>query len=225
MNIHRFESIPFEIDIPYMLEKMNIIRENKRTDEIVGQLLEGAQIAVPKAIYGQALIQKRGEDYLVADEIRFNSRILRINTQKTDWLYPYLATAGRELEAWSERFSSPMERYVASLIEEEACRKAMTTVFQTIDTPHELQFPSSMNPGSLEDWPLSEQRNLFKLLKDSHGTIGIELLDSLFMKPAKSVSGIRFSGIHAYTNCQICTRHQCDGRMEPYDPDAERRYQ
>ena len=225
MKLHLLDSIPFEIDMPSMLKKMNIESENKRRDEIVAHLLEGATIAVPKAVYGEASIQERGVDHLVAEGIRFNSRVLRINTQKTDWLYPYLATAGRELEAWSESFSSPMERYVASLIEEEACRRAMGHVFQIIDTSHELQFPSSMNPGSLEDWPLEEQHNLFLLLEDSHRAIGVELTESLFMKPTKTVSGIRFSGTHAYTNCQICTRKQCDGRMEPYDPDAERRYQ
>ena len=224
MKIHLFERVPFEIDIPKMLKKMNLKRDHPGTDQIIKQLQEGARIAAPKAVYGEARIQERGEETLLAEGIRFRSRMLMINTQKTEWLFPYLATCGSELEEWREAQSSPLEQYVASLVEEEACRNAMMFLFKVIDDTHQLQFSSSMNPGSLDDWPLSEQRQLFQLLEDSHKALGIQLLDSLLMKPAKSVSGVRFSGTHAYTNCQVCSRQSCPGRMEPYDPEARKRY-
>ena len=82
-----------------------------------------------------------------------------------------------------------------------------------------------MNPGSLADWPLEEQRHLFRLLGEPRKAIGVELTESFLMVPIKSVSGLRFpSGAH-YENCQLCPRDPCPGRRAPYDPDLyERRY-
>ena len=224
MKIHVLDTINFEINIDTMLEKMNLDREKQQTEQIVKKLLEGAELAAPKALYGEAEIQERGEESLTAEGICFTSRVLQVNTKDTGWLFPFLATCGRELEAWSEAQESPLERYVASLVEEEACFRAMEKVFETIDSTHNLLNPSAMNPGSLEDWPLSEQHRLFQLFQDSHKAIGIQLMDSLLMKPAKSMSGIRFSSTHSYTNCQLCSRNPCPGRLEPYDPECEERY-
>jgi len=46
-----------------------------------------------------------------------------------------------------------------------------------------------MNPGSLEDWPLTEQRVLFALLGDPQAAIGVRLTDSLLMcRPRRSLA-------------------------------------
>ena len=45
-----------------------------------------------------------------------------------------------------------------------------------------------MNPGSLADWPMREQRPLFGLLGDTDAAIGVELMESYLMRPTKSVS-------------------------------------
>ncbi len=47
-------------------------------------------------------------------------------------------------------------------------------------------------PGSLADWPIREQRPLFKILGDPQAAIGVTLTDSFLMIPNKTVSGVRF---------------------------------
>ena len=75
-----------------------------------------------------------------------------------------------------------------------------------------------MNPGSLADWPLREQRTLFALLGDVHGAIGVELTPSLLMTPTKSVSGILFPTAETFASCQLCPREECPNRRAVYDP-------
>lgn len=64
------------------------------------------------------------------------------------------------------------------------------------------------------DWPITDQRNLFKLF-DSYA-IGIELLDSCLMRPRKSISGV--FGIYddirkAPCNpCLDCSKKACNAR-------------
>lgn len=74
-----------------------------------------------------------------------------------------------------------------------------------------------MNPGSLEDWPLREQHNLFSLLGDSCEAIGVRLTKSAMMVPLKSMSGIEFESGEKFFNCQLCPREKCPGRRAPYD--------
>ena len=82
-----------------------------------------------------------------------------------------------------------------------------------------------MNPGSLADWPLEQQAELFEVLGDVRGAVGVELTESCLMIPIKSVSGIRFSTEVQFENCQLCPRDVCPGRRAPYDPELhERKY-
>jgi hypothetical protein len=82
---------------------------------------------------------------------------------------------------------------------------------------HRLEKTATMAPGSLSEWPLSQQRSLFACLGDPEGEIGVHLSDSLLMVPAKSVSGIRFPTTESFVSCQLCSRENCPGRRAPYD--------
>ena len=75
-----------------------------------------------------------------------------------------------------------------------------------------------MNPGSLADWPLSEQRVLFALLGDTQDAIGVQLTSSLLMVPTKSVSGIIYPTAETFASCQLCPRRGCPNRRAAYDP-------
>ena len=82
-----------------------------------------------------------------------------------------------------------------------------------------------MNPGSLTDWPLREQRPLFALLGDVRSAIGVELTDTLLMVPRKSVSGIVFVAEETFASCQLCPRYDCPNRRAPYEAGLfERKY-
>ena len=64
------------------------------------------------------------------------------------------------------------------------------------------------------DWPVTEQKNLFKLFNPD--VIGIELLDSCLMVPRKSISGV--FGIYndiqkaPYNPCLDCSKKSCNTR-------------
>ncbi len=75
-----------------------------------------------------------------------------------------------------------------------------------------------MNPGSLDDWPLAEQRQLFSVFGDVKKLIGVELTDSFLMVPIKSVSGVVFPTEHRFESCQLCQREGCPNRRAKYDP-------
>jgi hypothetical protein len=81
-----------------------------------------------------------------------------------------------------------------------------------------------MNPGSLENWPISEQKPLFSLFGDVEKLIGVRLSDSFLMFPIKSVSGIYFPTESSFASCQLCPREKCPNRRAKYDPELKEKY-
>jgi hypothetical protein len=72
-----------------------------------------------------------------------------------------------------------------------------------------------MNPGALLDWPLTEQRLLFKVLGTAPADIGITLTDSYLLLPLKYISGIYFDSAKDFCNGQLCHREACPIRRTP----------
>lgn len=108
--------------------------------------------------------------------------------------------------------------YWAGAIKEAAVRCAITAMGSHLEEHYHPGKTSQQNPGSLEDFPLAEQRALFDLLGDTRTPVGVTLLPSLMMSPTHSVSGIIFPTTEDFQSCLLCPREKCPGRRAPYDP-------
>lgn len=75
---------------------------------------------------------------------------------------------------------------------------------------------AQMNPGSVVDWSIQEQRKLFAIIGNVQDLIGAELTDSSLILPLKSISGIWFPSDN-YENCMLCSK-ECPNRKAVYDP-------
>jgi hypothetical protein len=75
---------------------------------------------------------------------------------------------------------------------------------------------ANMSPGSLEDWPITEQTKLFSIFGDTERRVGVRLTDSLLMVPRKSISGILFPSEEGFVACRLCDRERCPSRKVPW---------
>lgn len=218
MPIKILDKIPFEANINSLYRKLHI-QEGTEESTRVQQLLKEAQgIGRPKVLYKVAFVESKGDDFVVIDGIRFQSRIMRVNLDQVYRVFPFIATSGRELDEWSDGLTDVLENYWAGTIKEAALASAARVFESELRDQFNLGHLASMNPGSLEDWPIDEQKPLFELLGDPIKSIGVELTDSYLMVPIKSISGIKFPTEARYENCQLCQRENCPGRRAPYDP-------
>lgn len=175
----------------------------------------GEAVARPKALYRTIYIEARGEDYVAADGIRLTSKLLATNLADSEKFYAYLATSGTEVADWAGKFTDLLDTYVADVIQDMARLTALNTLIGKIGDTYGLGNASSMNPGSLADWPIGEQKQLFALFGDSYRSIGVSLTSSMLMKPIKTISGICFATAHSFENCQLCPREKCPKRRAP----------
>jgi hypothetical protein len=223
MNPMIFDTIPWQLDPADVLSKVRMDPADNEADD-VRRLLDAAHaIGRPKALYKEGFVDSRTDDTVVIDGVTFTSRVLRVNLDNAHRVFAYLATCGTELEAWARSLDDLLEKYWADAIMELALRKALHFLNAKIDQVMPRSKTSVMNPGSLHDWPITQQRPLFALAGSGAATAGITLTESLLMVPAKSVSGIRFPTETSFESCQLCPRKDCPNRRALYDRELYQR--
>lgn len=206
-----------QIDFEELIVKLHMANNSTYIAKIREMVTEAQLLGRPKAVYGSAYIESKGDNSVIIDGVKFTSRVLRVNMEETFQAFPFVVTCGTELEDWSQRFGDYFESYCADAIKEMVLRAARQEFDSYVDQRHALGHAVNMNPGSLADWPISEQNPLFQLLGNVRELIGVQLLDSCLMFPMKTVSGIRFPKAGTFESCQLCSREQCPGRKAPYD--------
>ena len=201
------------------LSSMVHIRANQ-SDHLqeLEQLVNIAQvIGKPKGMYKVGYVESKSNDSVVVDGIVFKSRVLRVNLEQVYKVFPFIVTCGTELEEWARSKDDLLHRFWAESINEMALHSVLQFLENYLLDQYPFEHISMMNPGSLEDWSLQEQRGLFALLGNPDTAIGVRLTDSLLMVPTKSVSGVWFPSEASFENCQLCPRENCPGRRAIYN--------
>ena len=226
MNSIILSDIPFSPDPSALLKQLRVAADSDEADAVRQLASQAGAVARPRALYGLAFVDSVSDDTITVDGVTFKSRVLRVNLDGARKVYPFVATCGMELETWADSISDPLERYCAEALKQMALGAAIAAMGRHLDTLYSPGDTSMMNPGSLADWPLAEQRKLFAVCGDPKAAIGVTLTNSLLMVPTKSVSGIRFAAQEHFESCALCPRPDCPGRRAPYDQALfERKYQ
>jgi hypothetical protein len=219
------ENIPFKVTVQDVLQTMQMKRSNPSVEKTISELLEQAEpIANPKALYRAAFVDITGADEVTIDGSVFKGSVLRMNLEKAGRVFPYVVTAGRELDAIKVPKSDMMASFCYDAVREHILEQAFRYMESRLTELYALGSMAHMSPGSLAEWPISEQKRLFDLFGDVEELIGVRLTPSMLMDPVKSVSGIYFPTEVGFESCMLCTRHPCSKRRAPYDSEMAKRY-
>ena len=213
-------TIPPELPIDTVLSELHMDRKHKLFNRISTICESAARAAKPVAIYS-AFTPEIRDNAIFINGILFKEPFVHKMLAGNDIVIPYVATCGPELEEWSQTYHDMFDKFAADAIKEcylDAVRDSLLSEVQEKYFDPEKSI-SRINPGSLNEWPITGQIPLFKALGGVTGDIGVELKDSLLMVPVKSVSGIIFQTDTPYHNCQLCPRANCPGRTAPYEGD------
>ncbi|GAB6154445.1 vitamin B12 dependent-methionine synthase activation domain-containing protein [Desulfosporosinus burensis] len=206
-------NIQCKIDLVKLQEKLHIKENSSFLSELLEMAAEAQLIAKPKVIFKRSFVEAKGDNFVVIDGIKFTSRILRVNLDDSSMVFPYIVTCGTELEVWSKRFKDDyFQSYCVDTIKEMVLKNARQEFEAFLDREFSLGHASNMYPGSLQDWPITEQKPLFDLLDNVEELIGVQLTNSYLLLPIKTVSGIRFPKESTFESCQLCPRENCPSR-------------
>ena len=218
--MEKFERISFDIDTG----EINDVLRARDWAQIQTFLEVAKPLVSAQAAFRVCYIDEKLEDAVIIDGIRFNSRILRKNLEKVGRVFPHVITIGSRLEQRADASKDLLEKYYLDQIGNIALSKARKHLEDYLRSKFALDGLSYMSPGSLEDWPIEEQRPLFSILKGGEVSLGVELTQFLLMIPRKSVSGIYFPTEVTFYSCQLCPRQPCEGRKARFDENLAKEY-
>jgi len=220
------DSIPIRLDPEQVLKRLPLRNESKHIENSIQELIGVVcPVARPKAIYEVSYVENKDGDSLDISGISFTSRVLRVNLDKIERVFPYVATCGCEIEDISVPPDDLIKSYCLDIIKDIVLGSAISYLKDYLTANYALEQVSHMNPGSLDDWPVAQQKELFSIFGNVEELIGVKLADNFLMWPLKSVSGIYFPTQIKFESCQLCPREACSGRRAPYDPDLVGRYE
>ena len=221
--MEKIEHIPVNLEIEDVKGGLRL-KSTGNMDQVRGILEIANSLFTAKAVYKVSYIDDKLEDAVVIDGTRFTSRVLRKNMDNVGRVFPYVITLGPGLEERANACKDLLEQYYLDVIGNIALREARKYLEEQLRVRFALDDMSYMAPGSLEDWPIEEQRRLFSILDNVEASIGVSLSESLLMIPKKSVSGIYFPTEVTFYSCQLCPRDQCQGRKARYSVELAREY-
>jgi hypothetical protein len=221
-----FNKIPVDLKADQILKQMRLHGDPKRFEEIIRELIATVTpIARPKALYKVSCIEKKETDSLEIDGVKFSSRLLRDNLDQVESVFVGLATCGTEVDAIELPAGDVMKRYCLDAIKLALVVSASTYLQNHLAGKFGLGELSTLNPGELKQFPIEMQKNLFEILGDVEGMIGVKLTQNCALVPTKSRSGIFFSKETQFISCRMCLMKRCQARRAAYDPELAKQYQ
>lgn len=219
MDKHLKNDIPIRLDAKSLYHDLRKNRHDTDEDYLVFARMteEAERVARPQFVFGAASVEKKGNDAVFIEKHIVNASLVRQNLETVHRVFPYVATCGMEIEKWAKPFTDFVERYWAEAIKNCVLDQCVQVMRETIKKQYHISEPlAQMNPGSIPQWPLTEQRLIFDLFSDELTKMKVSLTESFLMIPSKSVSGFYFLSEHGFENCQLCPILRCPNRRAPF---------
>jgi hypothetical protein len=182
-------------------------------DELIGIIQE---LIHPRGAYDVAFVGAKREDTVEVGGMTFESPLLSEKVGGANKVFPYIITVGSELEQAAAAQDDLLKQYYLEEIANIVLEQAAAWLAAHLEARYGVTGLSNLSPGSLVDWPITEQTKLFSIFGDTERLIGVRLTESMLMIPRKSISGILFPSGEGFVACQLCDREKCQGRKAPY---------
>jgi len=149
---------PIPIDL-----NLDMVQTKLRTpdrDSVVKLMQEALALAEARAVATVAYVEEKGDDQVLIGGQRFKSRVLRKNLDDIGRVFPAVVTIGSRLEERATRSADILTQYYLDMIGNLILAEARSQLIQSLCRRFAIDRLSWMSPGSLEDWPIEEQRPL-----------------------------------------------------------------
>jgi len=217
--------IPFKLDSESISKRLRLGKNGNRLEGMARELADMARnAACPKAVYQISHSRVIDSATVDIDGVRFTSRVLSKNLRDQDTVYPFIATAGKELDELPVPPRDMMRQFCLDTIKTVILVSAVDYLADYLKEKYAIPQAALMNPGEIEDWPITQQKPLFALFGGAEKGIGVSLSSGGVMKPIKSRSGILFPNETGFLSCRLCTQLKCPGRRAAYDPELAKEY-
>jgi hypothetical protein len=219
------DQIPVNLDTAAVLKQMHVHGDTRRYETYIQEMIAlVTPVARPKIMYRACCVEKREAEYVIIDGVRFDGRLISDTLDGIDTVFVCVGTCGKEVDAIELPASEVMKRYCLDQIKMALVFTATVYFEKYLKEHYPLKELSRLSPGEIKAFPSSQHRNIFAILGDVEGKIGLKLTENCALVPTKSHSGVYFSKDTQFISCKMCTQKRCPGRRAPYDPELAKPY-
>ncbi len=211
--------IPFSLDIDSLMTQSLAAAESDDAWELRHLVDLATKRGRPKAAYAEVFVEGRDSDRVRLGDIWFTSRALSRHLESVERVFAFVATCGRELDDVFSGRDDMMQAFRWDLIKTALLHAAEAHVHAYLHRTYALAKTATMRPGSADQavWPIEQQQQLFALIGDVTGGIGVTLTPSSLMIPDKSTSGVLFPTERDFRSCELCHREKCPSRRAAFN--------
>ncbi|MBF7096843.1 hypothetical protein [Alkalibacter mobilis] len=205
------DRIPLKFDLDKALE-INRIRKNSGFEKEFVKVLKIAEEKLScKAVLRWADVGEIKNGTVQINDVVFNSKVMADNLKNIDKVFLYVLTIGDELDN-EDRIE---EAVIKDMVKGTALYQGMRYMEDYLKEKFGFESFAYMNPGSLPDWPIKNNVDLFKLIGNVEEA-GARLNEHHYIIPWNASSGIIFENGEGYLNCTLC-KNKCIKRRAPFD--------
>jgi len=217
VQVKIIQNIPVKLDADELVKGLRIRRNVDYIRDKLGSLIETiSPVMNPKAIYSVSFVDRIEGDSVMIGESVFTSSVVRMNLEQVGRVFPYIVTAGSELD--EVELSKGQSAMLLDQVKTAVVSKASQYLRTQLVEKYGIKKLSSIGPGRLDEWPITQQRELFSHFGDSVDRIGVRLTKTCLMVPIKTISGLFFPSEAGFESCELCSREKCMGRRAAFDP-------
>jgi hypothetical protein len=213
-----FDFISVTLDQLELATKLRFDPARAGFDSLDGLAALAQGLVRPRGVFEVAYVGAKVERTVEVAGVIFESPLLRKSLGEANKVFPYIVTVGPELERAASAQGDLLKQYYLEEIANIALEQAASWLATHLEARYGVVGLSNLSPGSLVDWPITEQPKLFSIFGDTERLVGVRLTDSLLMIPRKSISGILFPSEEGFVACQLCDRKHCQGRKAQFKP-------
>ncbi|MDR0897855.1 MAG: hypothetical protein LBN04_08365 [Oscillospiraceae bacterium] len=165
----------------------------------------------PRVFAREVTIDALGDDFALLSGEWFEGTRLAALLGDARRVWAFVATAGQPPQIDPD---DPLAVWWLQKLGEDAVHDAMARFTAEMNAQAEAgTHVNTISPGSLVDWPITQQRPLFSLLGEKNA--GVSLTDACLMLPRCSVSGLLFAAPQSFCSCAHCPMGHCPNRRAP----------
>ena len=205
VNSHRqLKSFLWIAPLEEMAEALRVDEEDMPA--FSNTLALAAKAFSPRVWFQEVTIDALGDDFAMLSGEWFEGPRVATVLRDARQCWAFVATAG---EKPAHDPSDVLTAWWLQALGENAVHQAIVAFVASMPCG-EGEHLSTISPGSLPDWPITEQIPLFRLLGAPNA--GVHLTESCLMQPRCSVSGLLFAAPRPFCSCAHCDKLSCPNR-------------
>jgi hypothetical protein len=213
-----FLDLDFDLDVLDVAKQIKMRTRDADMTGVAADFINAVKpVAHPRAAYRPLKVDFLDESSFKIGGTTFDSRVLGNLLEKDSFIFPYLVTIGPELDSLALSQNDMLGRFHLDTVKTMVLGAAGRSFEEHLKNKYPGRRLTHINPGELDDWPITQQRPLFSLFDGVVEKLGVRLTEGCMIKPVKSRAGIYFANDDGFETCRLCKQFRCPGRRAGFD--------